>query len=121
MTQEEFIRRAREVHGERYDYNNVKYNGSHDKVEIICKEHGVFYQEPNSHLNGNGCPMCKWGWSKEKAKEEKKRREEEIHDFIERCKEKGKIIDDNWDIRYNNKEKITIVCNLKEDYQENNK
>ena len=28
------------------------------KVKIICSEHGVFEQKPNSHLNGNGCPHC---------------------------------------------------------------
>ena len=44
-------------HGYKYDYSLVKYKNNHTKIEIICKEHGVFTQIPNSHLN-NGCPKC---------------------------------------------------------------
>jgi len=58
MTTEEFIARAREVHGNKYDYSKVEYNGWHNKICIICPEHGEFWQEAGSHLNGNGCPNC---------------------------------------------------------------
>lgn len=46
------------VHGNRYDYSLVDYTGSKIKVKIICQEHGVFEQIPNSHLNGSGCSAC---------------------------------------------------------------
>lgn len=57
---DKFIEKAKEVHGEKYDYSKVVYVNSHTKVEIICKEHGVFLQEPNNHIHGkrNGCPQC---------------------------------------------------------------
>ena len=54
-----FIKKAKEVHGERYDYSKVDYSGSFKKIDIICKNHGVFKQSPSSHLQGQGCPKCK--------------------------------------------------------------
>ncbi len=57
-TLEQFIDEARKVHGDKYDYSNVKYDNTSTKVCIICKEHGEFWQAPYSHLNGHGCPKC---------------------------------------------------------------
>jgi hypothetical protein len=53
-----FIKRAREVHGDRYGYDEVVYVTSMDKVRIICKRHGLFEQVANSHVHGSGCPKC---------------------------------------------------------------
>ena len=55
---EEFIDKAREVHGDKYDYSKVEYINSWTKVCIVCHEHGEFYQTPMAHLNGQGCPKC---------------------------------------------------------------
>ena len=55
---DEFIKKARKVHGDKYDYSKVEYVNNHTKVCIICPKHGEFWQVPNSHLNGNGCPAC---------------------------------------------------------------
>lgn len=55
---EYFINKAREVHGENYDYSLVEYVNGDTKVKIICKEHGVFEQVPEVHLRGNGCQKC---------------------------------------------------------------
>lgn len=57
-TTETFIGRAREVHGDKYDYSLVDYKTSTDKVKIICKEHGEFEQVSNYHLGGSNCPKC---------------------------------------------------------------
>ena len=46
------------VHGSVYDYAKVVYKGTHTKVEIMCKEHGVFMQTPKMHKLGQGCPTC---------------------------------------------------------------
>lgn len=48
----------KQVHGNTYDYTKVIYTNSATKVEILCKEHGSFYQTPNHHLEGKGCPKC---------------------------------------------------------------
>jgi len=54
---EVFISRAKKIH-KIYDYERVKYKNSLSKVEIICPEHGSFWQRPNDHLQGHGCPKC---------------------------------------------------------------
>lgn len=53
-----FIIDAKAIHGDKYDYSNVVYKTARTKVEIICNIHGKFYQIPNSHLSGAGCPSC---------------------------------------------------------------
>ncbi|QAY01959.1 hypothetical protein VpaJT1_30 [Vibrio phage VpaJT_1] len=55
---EEFIEKARKVHGDRYDYSQVTYTKALAKVTIICAEHGSFEQTPNNHLRGKGCRAC---------------------------------------------------------------
>lgn len=55
----EFIQKSIHVHQNKYDYSKVKYKTSKSKIEIICPKHGVFKQTPNSHIKGQGCPVCK--------------------------------------------------------------
>jgi hypothetical protein len=57
-TTEEWIASARNVHGDKYNYSKVEYVNALSKVCIICPEHEEFWQSPNSHLCGVGCPMC---------------------------------------------------------------
>lgn len=57
-TTEELIRMFEKVHGDVYDYSKVVFTNSCNKVDIICKKHGVFEQNIYSHLNGCGCPKC---------------------------------------------------------------
>ena len=58
LTTEEFIKKAREVHGDKYDYSKVEYKGVKHKVVIVCPHHGDFNQNPSNHLLGAGCPIC---------------------------------------------------------------
>jgi very-short-patch-repair endonuclease len=53
-----FIEHARKVHGDRYDYEKVVYTGAKEKVCITCKIHGDFWQQPQNHKLGKGCPSC---------------------------------------------------------------
>lgn len=64
----EFIRGAKNIHGDTYDYSLVNYTLSQKKVDIICREHGVFQQAASSHKSGRGCPGCKSKLAKELAK-----------------------------------------------------
>lgn len=57
-TTSQFITEAKKVHGEKYNYDKVKYINNSTKVCIICKEHGEFYQNPKSHLQGHECAKC---------------------------------------------------------------
>jgi hypothetical protein len=54
----EFVRRAREVHGKKYEYDEASYESLSAKLTIICPEHGPFTQQGGSHLSGRGCPVC---------------------------------------------------------------
>lgn len=58
LTTEEFISKAREVHGDKYDYSRMTYVNSRTKVCIICPVHGEFLISPNNHLRGKGCARC---------------------------------------------------------------
>ena len=66
LSTEEFIEKARKIHGDKYDYSKVNYINNYTLVSIICHkkdfqgiEHGEFLQQPNNHLNGKGCPKCR--------------------------------------------------------------
>ena len=58
LTKEEFVEKANKVHGGKYNYSKVEYKNISTKVCIICPEHGEFWQTPESHLSGHGCPNC---------------------------------------------------------------
>lgn len=60
QTTEGFIAAARKKHGDKFDYSEVNYRRTHEKVKIICRHHGAFWQRPSSHLDGRGCRAC---WS----------------------------------------------------------
>lgn len=58
-TNESFIEASIKVHGDKYNYSLVEYNGNKSKVSIICEKHlTTFEQKPNAHLLGRGCPEC---------------------------------------------------------------
>ncbi len=54
-----FIEKAIKIHNNIYDYSLVEYKNNTIKVKIICTKHGIFDQQPVSHLMGHGCPKCK--------------------------------------------------------------
>lgn len=61
LTNEEFTRRASELHNGRYDYSKVNYINGNEQVEIICSKHGSFWQKALHHLypyEAKGCPKC---------------------------------------------------------------
>ena len=57
-TLEEFIEKARLVHGDKYDYSKVDYKSRHTKIIVICKIHGEFEQDAGTHLCGANCYKC---------------------------------------------------------------
>lgn len=99
LTTEEFIIRANKIQGNKYDYSKVEYVDYNTKVCIICPEHGEFWQTPNKHLLGQGCPKC--GNTKKLS----------LTEFIERSR---KIHGNKYDYskaRYvNNGTKVCIIC-----------
>jgi hypothetical protein len=57
-TTEEFIEKAKLIHGDTFDYSEVEYTNSHTNIKIICKKHGWFEQSPSNHLAGKSCNRC---------------------------------------------------------------
>lgn len=58
LTTQEWIAKARQRHGRRYDYCRAAYKGYGADIEVVCPEHGAFWQRENNHRNGAGCPKC---------------------------------------------------------------
>jgi len=109
----DFIIKAKEIHGDKYDYSKVNYTFSDEIVTIICKEHGDFYIIPNSHLRGSACFKCgkiKSGLSNRKT----------IEEFIIQA---TKIHDNKYDysktIYTTNKESVTIICKTHGEFKQN--
>lgn len=100
LTTEEFIRRAREVHGDKYDYSKTEYNGKEEKVCIICPVHGEFWQRASSHMRGVGCSRCYY-----------ENRLSNTSDFIKKAKA---LWGDRFDyslVEYkDSKSKIKVIC-----------
>jgi very-short-patch-repair endonuclease len=113
-TTDEFIERAKKVHGDKYDYSKVNYVNAHEPVSIICDkkdenddEHGPFTKTPKNHLSGSGCPKCS---------AEKKRQQYALttDEFIERAR---KVHGDKYEYgetKYVNAHTpVLIICNEK--------
>jgi ssDNA-binding Zn-finger/Zn-ribbon topoisomerase 1 len=97
-TQEEIIKEFRGIHGEWYDYSKVVYVDAKTKVCIICPIHGEFWQTPDKHLSGQGCPKCA---NKNVTKEE----------FAEKSIQKHGEWYDYSKVEYINGEtKVLIIC-----------
>lgn len=60
MTKDEFVKKAREIHGDKYDYSEVCLNGVNNSyIKIYCKKcNKPFIQRAINHLCGHGCPNC---------------------------------------------------------------
>jgi len=62
LTTDEFVDRAKKIHGDRYDYSYVHYKNAHEDVLIICRLHGEFTMEATNHIHiPRGCPICSRG------------------------------------------------------------
>ncbi len=114
-----FIKKANVIHNSRYCYSNVCYSNSHTKIAIKCNECGnIFYQTPNDHLCGKGCPFCKKWVLEEKIKT---LLEKEKIPFIRQC---GKDVL-NWIGRqrldfYLPKHNIAIECQGEQHFKPKN-
>ena len=107
MTKEEFIEKARKIHGDKYDYSEVVYKNNKTNVWIICPIHGGFWQTPKNHLKGCNCPRC--------AGQYKKTPEE----FIKQAR---KVHGDKYDyskvVYKDGKSKVTIICPVHGEFEQ---
>ena len=98
-TTEDIIEDFRKIHGDKYDYSKVDYKKWNIKVCIICPEHGEFWQTPNCHKMGQGCPKC--GGHMRSNNE----------DFIRKANMKHHFRYNYEKVNYiNNQTKVCIIC-----------
>ena len=103
----EFIKRSVERHGTKYDYSLVEYESSDKKVCIICPIHGKFWQQPNNHINGQGCPEC----GKEIVAEKSRYRSVSWSDYVKKANVVHNCFYDYSKADYlNYSTKIKIIC-----------
>lgn len=101
---EQFIKEAKKIHGDKYDYSKVNYVSTDKPVEIICPIHGSFNQRPHDHLKGCGCKKCG-------TEQSAKTRSKECEDFINQAKKLHNNKYDYSKVNYiNNSTEVEIVC-----------
>ena len=104
LTTEDFIEKAKAIHGDKYDYSKVNYVNYDTPVILICPTHGEFEILPKFHLRGDGCSLC----SKEKRIAScKKPQEQFIQEVIEKH---GDRFDLSQVVYINNRTPVTVTC-----------
>lgn len=105
LSTEDFIKKAKATHGNKYDYSLVEYSTSRTKVKIICAVHGVFEQVPSNHIyQKSDCLECSYIFRAEKLKTPKQ-------EFINDCIKVHGIIYDYSKVEYKGRHnKIIIIC-----------
>ena len=104
----DFIKKGKLIHDNKFDYSKVRYINYDTKVKIICPVHGEFEQTPSKHLKGKDCELC--SFIKRKTK---------INKFVEKAK---LIHSDKYD--YSNVEyfgfgtKVKIICPIHGEFEQ---
>jgi hypothetical protein len=97
LTNDEFIIRAKAIHGDTYDYSKTNYISGHFHITIICSIHGDFTQDPYNHLSGTGCRRCIGVYC--------------LEDFISKAKKiHGDLYDYSQSIYETSMKTIKIIC-----------
>lgn len=107
---EEFIEKARKIHGDKFDYSKVEYINNKTPVCIICPIHGEFWQRPDAHLHGNGCEKCSYEFS---LRSPHKTKDSFIEDAIQIH---GNKFDYSKVDYKNNKTPICIICHETDEF-----
>lgn len=111
-TTEEFIEKAKKIHGDKYNYSLADYKRADKKINIVCPEHGVFEQIPSSHLRKCGCYKCG-------INSIKKSRETSTSEFIKKA---NKVHNNKFlynKVKYKTStNKVTITCPTHGDFKQ---
>jgi hypothetical protein len=105
LTTEEFIERAKKIHGNKYDYSESVYKNTYTKLKIICHLHREFHMTPSSHLQGQKCIVCSRNNSSEL-------RRNSLEHFVNKSQYIHKNKYDYSKVVYgkNRRELISIIC-----------
>ena len=116
LSKYDFIQKSNKIHNNIYDYSKSVYLNNYTKTKIICKKHGLFYQTPNFHMLGQGCPKCKRSLMEEKISIilDNINIIYESQKTFKECKNKNKLPFDFYLPNYN----ICIECHGKQHYEQ---
>lgn len=107
LTTEQFIEKARIIHGNSFDYSKVQYINTNTPVTIICPVHGEFQQAPIVHLRGSKHP---------KTSNNTKYTTEQ---FIEKAKQRYGNKFDYSKVNYQGmRVSVTIICPIHGEFQQ---
>ena len=107
LTTEKFIEKAKEIHGNTYDYSRSIYVRNDEPIEIVCIEHGPFFTKPISHSSGSGCPKCGRDKTTRHLRESRGKKLKELLSKIEGPKYSFPNIDKEYQ---SYKSEITVIC-----------
>lgn len=113
LTTKEIIDEFHKIHRDKYDYSKTVYNKMHEKITVICPEHGEFQITPSKHRIGQGCPKC--GILK-RAKNQSYDNESFIK-LLQRV-HNGKYIYTKTALNGNLHNRITITCPIHGDFEQ---
>lgn len=115
LTKQIFEERSNIVHDFEYDYSKSNYVNNYTDVEIICKKHGSFFQTPNFHMLGQGCPKCKSSKGEKKILKyfELNNIKYEHQKMFNKCKNKNRLPFDFYLPEYN----MCVEYNGKQHYE----
>lgn len=109
LTQEIFINRCREIHGNKFNYSSSVYKNMNEKVEIGCYSCGNFWNvSPGNHIGlKSGCPFCKISNQIQRNKDSSL----STLEFITRSNARHNFKFDYSKTEYiNSKTKVKIIC-----------
>lgn len=107
---DDFIKHAKLIHGDKYDYSITEYKGLKNEIKYICKIHGVITQIAHDHLKGHGCKFCYYDKNKKTN-----------DDFINKA---NKIHNNKYDyskidmINRDEKGRICIICPIHGEFKQ---
>tara|TARA_R110000772_G_scaffold20466_5_gene56847 strand:- start:14010 stop:15359 length:1350 start_codon:yes stop_codon:yes gene_type:complete len=108
---DEYIEKAKKVHGDLYDYSKLDYKNKRTKITIGCSVHGYFTQRPSDHLNGSKCSKCAHG-------DANKKKRISTEDFIKKSKEIHRGLYDYSKTNYESGKKVIIKCKIHGDFRQ---
>lgn len=104
LTTEQFVAKAKAIHGDKFDYSKTTYVNGETKVRIVCPIHGESLILPRQHLIGFGCRKCGYD-------ARKKKQPNSTESFVEAAKA---VYGDKYDYSktfyIGRKKKVSFIC-----------
>ena len=101
LTQEQFLEKAKEIHGDKYSYDKTIYVKGIEKIEIYCNKcKEYFWQGASEHLSGRNHMRC--CGNDLKTTEEFIKQSKKVH---------GNKFDYSECVYVHNKVKVKLICN----------